>query len=242
MWQEDGINSCFLPCKRIIVLAPHPDDEALGCAGTMMLLTKKGVSVRSVFISNGEKLTGEASESIAAKRKQEGIKAAELMNCEVPIFLGHPDSEIKRDPSQLLDRLMRIVNETMPDIILSPSSIDYHEDHIALSYIVFEMFKKRRINFKLVFYEVYTTIRFSHLVDISAVVEQKKKIIMNYQTSLYGKPEVYVHAILGLNAHKSLFVQKQGYYEAFYLVERERDYREIHDHLTYRDTSPLKCE
>ena len=62
----------------------------------------------------------------------------------------------------------------------------------------------------------------------------KRKTILNYRTSLYGKPEIYVHAALGLNAQRSIFVQKEGYYEAFYIVEKGADLAEISDYLSYR--------
>ena len=64
-------------------------------------------------------------------------------------------------------------------------------------------------------------------------MEQKKEVIMNYQASLYGKPEVYVQASLGLNAQRSLFVQKDGYYEAFWIVEEPLGREEMMDWLTY---------
>jgi hypothetical protein len=90
-------------------------------------------------------------------------------------------------------------------------------------------------NFKLAFYEVYSTLRFNYLVDITDVADLKKQTILNYGTSLYGKPEIYVNAALGLNAQRSLFVQKEGYYEAFYIVEKEGDLAGICDYLLYKD-------
>jgi len=89
--------------------------------------------------------------------------------------------------------------------------------------------------FKLAFYEVYSTLRFNYLVDITGVADLKRKTILNYRTSLYGKPEIYVHAALGLNAQRSIFVQKEGYYEAFYMVEKDADFEGICDYLSYKD-------
>lgn len=67
------------------------------------------------------------------------------------------------------------------------------------------------------------------------MADLKRKTILNYRTSLYGKPEIYVNAALGLNAQRSIFVQKEGYYEAFYMVEKGADLAEICDYLSYKD-------
>jgi len=46
-------------CGEVVLLSPHPDDEALGCGGTLTLLNRKGVSSTVVFLTDGEKLRGE---------------------------------------------------------------------------------------------------------------------------------------------------------------------------------------
>lgn len=89
-------------------------------------------------------------------------------------------------------------------------------------------------SFKLVFYEIYETLRFNQLIDISEFIHDKEKIIMNYKRSLYDKPELYVHGSLGLNAQKSIFTQNKGYYEAFIVVDQPIDAERIYDWSCYR--------
>jgi LmbE family N-acetylglucosaminyl deacetylase len=228
------MNFSFPESKEVLVLAPHPDDEALGCAGTVMLLNQKGVSSTIVFITNGEKLYENPSPVISEKRREEGVRASEMLGCNEPLFLNFPDGEIAHHIDKISHELYALIEEKKPDVIFSPSPIDYHADHIAASHIALKLLNTIT-TFRLSFYEIYSTLRFNYLIDISAVAEQKKRIISTYRVSLYEKPEIYASAALGLNAQRAIFTQKQGYYEAFYVIEKTDDIAGIHDFLSYRE-------
>lgn len=220
--------------KEVLILAPHPDDEAIGCAGALLQLNKEGVASTIVFLTNGEGLYGDPSDDIAGKRKKEAQTSAEMLGCREALFLDLPDGELEKEGERLYQKLYRIIKEKKPEIVFVPSIIDYHPDHIAAAGIALELLKDLEF-FQLAFYEIYSTIRFTHLVDITEVVERKNQIIMNYKSSLYDKPEVYMHASLGLNAQRSIFVQKKGYYEAFYITERADEIDRIYDYLCYKE-------
>lgn len=220
--------------RSALVLAPHPDDEALGCSGTLSLLNRAGAATTVVFITNGEKLYGEPSPALAEQRKEEAMQASKLLGCNGPLFLGFPDGEADSHIDELADRLTAILFQKKPDIVFAPSPLDHHHDHIATSKAALKLLSSSSA-FKLAFYEVYSTVRFSHLVDITEVIEVKKQVIKNYGTSLNGKPEVYVHASLGLNAQRSIFTQKAGYYEAFCLIDRTHLIADIYNYLCYKN-------
>jgi LmbE family N-acetylglucosaminyl deacetylase len=222
------------PIERALFLAPHPDDEALGCGGTILRLNAAGAASRVVFLTDGERLYGDPSRDVAEKRRMEGLKSSELLGCGGPIFLGFPDGGLAHCIKEISERLSGIVAAMKPDIVFAPSPIDYHHDHIAASRIAQELLRNLG-SFKLAFYEVYSTLRFTHLVEITDVAEKKKEAILNYRTSLYGKPDLYVNAALGLNAHRAVFVQKEGYYEAFHVVETAADLSSLLDYLCYKD-------
>lgn len=197
-------------------------------------MLKKDVSSSVIFLTSGEKLYGDPSIEIAEKRKEEAVRASGMLGFTERLFLDFPDGEIDRHKESIYGKLSEIIAQIKPDMVLSPSPIDYHADHIATSRIAVSLLNDFQ-TFKLAFYEVYSTLRFNYLIDITAVADLKRKAILNYRTSLYGKPEIYVHAALGLNAQRSIFVQKEGYYEAFYMVEKDADYAGICDYLSYKD-------
>jgi N-acetylglucosamine malate deacetylase 1 len=217
-----------------MTLVPHPDDEALGCAGTLLHLQKMGVTSSLVFLTNGEKLYEKPSQEIAKERKKEGRISSAMLGCRDPLFLDFPDGEIGGHGEKIYQTLHRLIEERKPHLILSPSPIDYHPDHIATAHIALRLLNTFHF-FLLAFYEVYSTLRFNYLVDITEVSEEKKRIILNYHTSLCEKPGVYANAALGLNAQRSIFVQREGYYEAFYIVEKNGDLGKIRNYLSYTD-------
>jgi LmbE family N-acetylglucosaminyl deacetylase len=206
--------------KNPLILSPHPDDEALGCAGTLMLLKSQGISSTIVYLTSGEKLYEESSVHIAQKRIEEARRASSMLCCKDAIFLGYPDGEVTHYSEEIYERLYKIIEKEKPDIVFSPSEIDFHSDHIATAKIALRLFNSSR-SFRLAFYEIYATIQFSHLIDITDIVEGKKQIISLYTTSLYENPDVYIHAILGLNAQRSIFTKKKSYYEAFSILDQD---------------------
>jgi len=155
-----------------------------------------------------------------------------MLGCREPVFLGFPDGEVGDYTDALSKHIADIIAAQKPDIVFAPSPIDFHQDHMATARISLELLSKLN-SFKLAFYEVYSTIRFTHLIDISEVVEQKKEVILNYRTSLYGKPDIYVHVSLGLNAHRALFTQEKKYYEAFWVLEQPFNTQEITNWLSF---------
>ncbi len=220
--------------RSALVIAPHPDDEALGCWGTLKLLHEAGTDLTLTFITNGEKLHGDPSAEVAAARQKEAVSSARLLGCREPLFLDLPDGEIGRYGEEVFQRLAGIIREITPEIVFAPSPIDYHDDHIATSHVALRLLQASG-SFRLAFYEVYSTLRFNCLVDITGTAELKKRAILNYRTSLYGKPEVYVDAALGLNAHRSIFVQRKGYFEAFYLMEKAEPVDSVVRFFCYSD-------
>lgn len=227
------MNHDILSAKNVIILSPHPDDEALGCSGTVTILNKRGISVDIVYLTKGERLYGEPSEEIARMRVEEAKKASLMLGCEDAIFLDLPDGGLDQCSGDLYQTLKKLLGEKMPDLILSPSFIDYHQDHITTAKVSLKLLNDLN-TFRLAFYEIYQTIRFNQLVDISEVVDVKERVILNYKKSLYDKPDVYVHASLGLNAQRSIFTQKKGFYEALFVIDKPIDEENVYNYLCYR--------
>ncbi|MCL5037783.1 MAG: PIG-L family deacetylase [Chloroflexi bacterium] len=99
-------NLDFLPSDRILVMAPHPDDEVLGCGGIIQQAVKKNIPVRIVFLTYGDAnewsfiryrkrpvLSPKAVKDMGRVRRKEAIAAGAVLG--VPeknlIFLGYPD-------------------------------------------------------------------------------------------------------------------------------------------------------
>lgn len=96
----------FKKGERVLILAPHPDDETIGCAGIIQQALSKGAQVEVVYLTNGDhnqiafivyekRLTLKKGEFIhmGEVRRQEAIKAMKLLGLKENnlIFLGYPD-------------------------------------------------------------------------------------------------------------------------------------------------------
>jgi N-acetylglucosamine malate deacetylase 1 len=95
-----------------MVLAPHPDDEALGCAGTLLqILKKKEVSSSIIFLTSGERLYGDPSDEIAEKRKEEAVRSSGMLGFREKLFLDFPDGEIERYRERIYDKISGIIEQ-----------------------------------------------------------------------------------------------------------------------------------
>ena len=136
--------------EKSIVLAPHPDDETLGCGGTIRLLLKAKKHIKVVFLTSGDKadasnklsqvfassLPGKDNDSkvphvseYALLREKEAEKALRILGVSDYEFLRFPDRELNTYYKSALERLSEIVQAYMPDAIYSPSVVELNPDH-----------------------------------------------------------------------------------------------------------------
>ncbi|MCX7176987.1 MAG: PIG-L family deacetylase, partial [Proteobacteria bacterium] len=75
--------------RRVLVFAPHPDDEVFGCGGTLCLLAAAGADISVVIVSDGA-LGGNAAD-LVGRRESESLAAAEVLGYPPPTFWRLPD-------------------------------------------------------------------------------------------------------------------------------------------------------
>lgn len=117
---------------NILVVAAHPDDEVLGCGGTMARHAAAGDTVHVLFLADGETSRPPAAEtaSAVAGREQAAQAAAAVLGAQAPRFAGLPDNRL--DTVALLDVVQRVeavVAETRPDTVYTHHSGDLNVDH-----------------------------------------------------------------------------------------------------------------
>ena len=173
--------------NRILVLAPHPDDETLGCGGTIALYAGMGKEVCAAIISKGEAVNVKA-ENIADLRRKETYRAAEILQIRQVIFMDFPDTALNTFYDEVKQSIRDLMQTFKPDIVFAPSPMDLHEDHVVVSRIAMSLMQELS-SFKVAFYEIYSPIRYNCIIDITDVIDIKKKAVMCYHYSLLEKPE-----------------------------------------------------
>ncbi|HEY4641733.1 MAG TPA: PIG-L family deacetylase [Thermoanaerobaculia bacterium] len=140
--------------ERVLVVAPHPDDDAIACSG----LLQRAREVRVLFVTDGErnpwpqhfryrKLFIDANDRArwAAVRRAEARNAMARLGLsdDCARFLGFADqslmSSARRGDRALLDALEGEIREFQPALIVSPSSFDAHYDHRAIAWYVHQV-------------------------------------------------------------------------------------------------------
>jgi LmbE family N-acetylglucosaminyl deacetylase len=135
--------------RSCLVLAPHPDDETLGCGATIARKLAAGASVQIVIATDGRYWPASAKVSAAALveiREEEARRAGAILGIarENIAFLRFEDGRLGDNRRLLRDRLVAILDRTNPEEIFAPSIIDTHPDHRALSELGRELVQARR--------------------------------------------------------------------------------------------------
>jgi LmbE family N-acetylglucosaminyl deacetylase len=115
--------------QRVLVIAPHPDDEACGCGGTLIRHRQRGDWVCVAYITDGRRsrALGLAPDAMARRRRQEAEACARILKVDRLEWLGVPEGEWSAE--QLQPRLRALIDQFAPDVIYAPSRIDFHPEH-----------------------------------------------------------------------------------------------------------------
>jgi LmbE family N-acetylglucosaminyl deacetylase len=202
--------------ERVVVFSPHPDDETLGCGGTIALYAEK-ITFTVVALSNGEAVNIE--ERNKAELWQRELKEAmKLLSVRDIVFLNIPDEKFQQYRKEMKQKLSEIYRDKTPDMVFAPSPFDIHPDHEATAQACIEL-GEQFPSVKIAFYEVYNPGRFNTLIDIGSVVELKRKALRKYHYSMLKKDDIFISSALSLNRARSVFPLRDSWYEAFWITE-----------------------
>lgn len=204
--------------KTIMVLAPHQDDEVIGCGGMMLLQRKAGYPVQTVFVQSGaaEFLQDpQEKQRIIAIREAEAKAAATLGGFEPPIFLRHAEIKVSNIES-VAQSIEATIQKIKPDVIFSPFMLDPHADHTLTNVALALALKKSNYKCRIMGYEVWSNCIANVGIGIDEVVEEKKKLIACYKSQLAQTD--YVHSTIGINMYHSRTFGEPGvkYVEMFF--------------------------
>ncbi len=119
--------------KRCLILAPHPDDEVLGCGGTIARKVRGGADVTIAFLTDGRCGIAGSEEQAAAVRRREALGAADVIGLahERLVFFGFEDGRLSEHVEAAAQSVRWLVRELQVDELFVPYRRDYHPDHVA---------------------------------------------------------------------------------------------------------------
>jgi LmbE family N-acetylglucosaminyl deacetylase len=128
--------------ERVLILSPHTDDGEISTGGTIARFIGEGKEVFYVAFSSCEKsVSDEYPKDIL---KSECLKATRHLGIREKnnILLDYEVREFPRMRQEILENMIEIKKDIDPDLVITPSSFDTHQDHQVIYYETLRAFKK----------------------------------------------------------------------------------------------------
>lgn len=211
----------------VVLFAPHPDDEVLGCGLTCHRHHLQGDPVHVVVACDGA-LGNRGSEAqprdeFVRRREAEARAACAVLGFDSVEFLGYPEGHVP-GPAEFdaaVASLVRILVARRPSTVYAPWVGEHQLDHHVLALAVLEALRRLPTELprpRLWTYEIWSALVPTHVVDVSAVWPLKERALAEHRSQLAHTD--LLHHIGGLNAHRALYVEGGAQRaEAFRLVD-----------------------
>lgn len=220
--------------KSMLVIAPHPDDETLGCGATILRARAESYEVTWLIVTSVTKAAGFSQKQVDARRRE--ISAvSEALGITRRVELNHPTAELDQVPTgQLIGEIGAVVRDTAATDIYLPFRRDAHSDHA----IVFDAgvacskwFRYPSVR-RVLAYETpsetdfdiapdSTGFRPNIFVDVTPWLEEKSRIAQLFESELGDHP--FPRSVEGMRALSILRGAASGFRAAeAFMVLRER--------------------
>lgn len=189
--------------KNILVIAAHPDDEALGCAGTIAKHIDNNDKVKIVFLTDGEMSRDNANDQLIRSRKKNAISSLKILGVKKNdiMFNSFPDNALDGVP---LIRIVKIIEhikkDYKPEIVYTHFGNDLNVDHKAVynaTLVAFRSVPKSTVK-KILCFEVLSSTEWAskisssfnpnYFVNIDKFFKKKISAIKKYKKEIQDEP------------------------------------------------------
>lgn len=224
--RETCMNLPINPSDKILIIAPHADDESIGCGG---LMATYGSQCDILLLTDGRKgydsrIDTVDEEQLVRLRKEELRRAAALCGIEHVLCLDIPDGCVDLHA----DRITRF-DITGYDYLFVPNQYERHKDHFAAAKLALRMKKQQHARAQIYAYEVWSPIPTPTVaLDITHVIETKRQMVAQYQTQIKYKD--YVRMAMGLNQYRGVGFDME-YAEVYAQLVSRTPLQQLYDRL-----------
>jgi N-acetylglucosamine malate deacetylase 1 len=220
--------------QKVLVVAPHPDDDILGCGGSIAKHIKNGHTVSIVYMTSGDAGSLEYSkEDLVRIREQEATNAEHMLGVTNLHFLRNFDGWLSHDQKTVI-QLIELIRQEQPDIVYVPHHADAHNDHVITHELVVEAITKAGWRCfqeckgdpwcvkTILCYEVWTPLQqVSYFEDISGFMELKLRALRQHTSQLTGYK--YDDGVEGLNLYRGSMNRTGRHCEAFQILKMSNE-------------------
>jgi len=187
---------------RFLVISPHPDDDTVGCGGTLIKLLDAGKSVRVVYMSMQEG-------NFTPEHRREEIQRS-MDHIGITDHILHERQFPSRDEST------QLISEELSsgyDAIFIPSPYENHDHHLRAFEGCVEALRRGNEAPDVIMYEIWGTLMPNMLIPISDIMERKMAAIKEHGTQCADID--YIRVSKGINGYRAATNALDGYAEAF---------------------------
>jgi LmbE family N-acetylglucosaminyl deacetylase len=185
--------------KKILFISPHPDDETMGCGGTILKLKKSGSKIYWLIVTDINH-SNKFSQKNIKDRKKEILKVSKQYNFDNVFNLNFEPAKLSdKNYYEIISKISKTVSNLNPDSIFIPNLTDIHTDHYFVSKACLSLIKWFRYPSikSAFFYETLSETNFNYSLgtfkpnayfDISKYLQKKLKILKIFKSEIKKHP------------------------------------------------------
>jgi LmbE family N-acetylglucosaminyl deacetylase len=215
---------------KVLVIAPHPDDEVLGCGGTMKKHSQAGDEVFLCIVTKA--YTPNWSAAFIKERKNEIEKSCKALGVKKAFFLDFKTVQLDTVPQQQLNqKIADVVKAVRPEVVYIPHQGDMHNDHRLVFYASLVATRPAHAPSveRVLSYETLSETDWSNAiapfipnvyVDVSETINDKIKAMQAYGSEVKELPHSRSLEMIKILAQKRGAEINVSFAEAFILIRQ----------------------
>ena len=186
---------------KVLVVSAHPDDETIGCGGTIFKHKKNGDEIHWLIITNVDIQHG-WEEEFVSERQKEISKVSKLFRFKTCTKLNFPTTRLNEIPERIIiQKISETFKKIKPAVLYLPNKSDIHSDHQIAFKLAFSASKNFRTPYvkKILMYECLSETEFAipaseavfipnYYSDISQFYNSKIKAMKIYASEVMDEP------------------------------------------------------
>jgi len=186
---------------KVLVISVHPDDETLGCGGTILKHKDNGDEIFWLILTKVDKSVGFTDDFIM-KRKKEIKTVSQLYGFKKTFELDFITTKLHlADFNNIIDNISQVINYIKPQVVYMNNRSDIHTDHQIAAKAILSCTKSFRYPFieKILMYECISETEMAPpfpenmfipnvYSDISSYIDKKIEIMKLYESEIHQPP------------------------------------------------------
>lgn len=174
---------------RVLVLAPHADDELVGSGGTLLRLIEHGARVTVIHATDGSASAAfrDTPESVRTSLRLDEARAVGAALGVSDLSFWKEDNRSFQVRPESVERMKRALRELEPDLIFTPFVTDIHPDHFTLNRILDEALAEAPFDAsrcRILYSEIWSLVPANVMCDVTSVEARVERLIEMYTTAM----------------------------------------------------------